>query len=460
MSKSLAAALLVLCSAPAFAGGAALKEGRAAYGRKDYARAAEFFQKAADEGDAAGMDALGLTYVKGQGVAKDPAAAVAWFKKSAALGDGGGLTDLGYSYERGLGVTRDYREALKYYVEGARHGNRAALNNLGSMFERGSGGLVQDYVEAYKWYILSSARGGSAHTAANIKRLADKMTKEQVAEAQKRATAFYAAVAGAGRASAPRSDVDKPKYSLPPVPDDFAVVIGIEKYAGLPPATYAERDALAVRDHLLALGYPARNVMLLTGAMATKGALSAALNSWLKNRATAKSTVFFYYSGHGAPDVSSKEAYLVPVDGQPEDLVDTALTVKEVYAKLDGLKAKRVIVALDSCFSGAGGRSVLPKGARPLVTQVDAGARYLGKVISLSASGGEQISGALDEQGHGAFTYYLLRGLNDGAGAAKAPTVKSLYEFLKPKVEDAARLQNRDQTPQLAAAGSADVSLR
>jgi hypothetical protein len=463
MKNRLAAALLIAgASAAAFAASDALKDGRAAHGKKDYARSAELFRKAADAGEAEAMDALGLSYAKGEGVEKDPAAAVEWFKKAAALGDPSGMTDLGYSYQLGLGVARDYREALKWYTQGAMRGNRAALNNLGLMYEKGSGGLIQDYIEAYKWYLISSARGGSAHTGANIKRLAAKMTKEQIAEAQKRATAFYAAVRGAGQTRGPRSDVDKPSYALTPAEDDYAVVVGIERYPALPSASFAERDALAVRAHLLALGYPARNVMLLTGSQATKGGLSAALNSWLKNRVTDKSTVFFYYSGHGAPDVASHEAYLVPVDGQPEDLADTALPVKDLYAKLGALKAKRVVVALDSCFSGAGGRSVLPKGARPLVTQVDAGAKALGKsMVSLSASGGEQISGSLDDQGHGAFTYYLLKGLNDAASrGGTAPTAQSLYEFLKPKVEDAARLQNRDQTPQFSAGGPADVPLR
>ena len=465
MNIRLAAALLLVCAAAsaALAESGELKEGRAAHLRKDYARSAELFRKAADAGEAAGMDALGLSYAKGEGVEKDPAAGVEWFKKAVALGDADAMTNLGYSYQKGLGVPRDSREAVKLYTQAAMRGNRYALNNLGAMYEHGSGGLIQDYVEAYKWYLISAARGGSAPTAANIKKLAAKMTKDQIAEAQKRATAFYAAATGSGRrTAAARSDVDKPKYSLPQALDDYAVVVGIEKYAGLPPASYAERDAVAVRDHLLALGYPARNVMLLIGAQATKGGLSAALNSWLKNRATEKSTVFFYYSGHGAPDVASREAYLVPVDGQPEDLADTALPLKELYAKLGALKAKHVVVALDSCFSGAGGRSVLPKGARPLVTSVDAGAKSLGKnVVSLSASGGEQISGTLDDQGHGAFTYYLLKGLNDGApGGGKAPTARSLYEYLKPKVEDAARLQNRDQPPQFAAGVSGDVSLR
>jgi len=453
---------LLLLAALAHADGVDNKEARAAYDKKDYARAFALYKPDADGGSAHAMSMIGYMYTNGQGVEKDPAAGVEYLKKSAELGDSGGLTNLGFAYEKGLGVARDYRKALEYYGKGAMRGNRFALNNLGSMYEHGQGGLVQDYVEAYKWYLLSNARGGSRKTSENVRRLAGKMTKEQIAEAQKRASAFYAAVTRAGAPAAarapagPRSDVDKPPFALPAAEDDYAVVVGVERYASLPPATWATRDALAVRDHLLALGYPPRNVMLLSGPEATNGRLAAALNSWLPNRTNEKSTVFFYYSGHGAPDVKSHEAYLVPVDGQAEDLADTAFPVKKLYEKLGALKAKRVIVALDACFSGAGGRSVLPKGARPLVTTVDAGTASLGKVVSLSAAGGEQISGALDEQGHGAFTYYLLKGLDGDGGKA---TAKSLYEYLKPKVEDAARLQNRDQTPQLAG-GAADVPLR
>ena len=41
-----------------------------------------------------------------------------------------------------------------------------------------------------------------------------------------------------------------------------------------------------------------------------------------------------------------------------------------------------------------------------------------------------------------------------GAGAAGMNCAKKLYEYLKPKVQDAARRDNRDQTPALL--GSAE----
>jgi len=203
-----------------------------------------------------------------------------------------------------------------------------------------------------------------------------------------------------------------------------------------------------VRSHLIALGYPERNIVLLGGSKATKTGIVKNVESWLPANVNEKSTVFVYYSGHGAPDPTTGKSYLVPWDGDPQFLDDTAYPVARLYEKLGALKAKRVIVALDSCFSGAGGRSVLAKGLRPLVSKVDAGNPGGGKVLSLTASGPDQVSGTLEDQGHGLFTYYLLSALNEKHGDA---SVGDLYGFLKPKVQDAARRQNRDQTPQLAA---------
>ena len=256
-----------------------------------------------------------------------------------------------------------------------------------------------------------------------------------------------------GPAAAPRpgSDVDRPRYHAGPRPHDYAVVVGIEKYSGdLPEAQFAERDALAVKDHLLAMGFQPRNIAYLSGSGATAGAMKKNLESWLPNNVQDDSTVVFYYSGHGSPDAATGQAYLVPWDGDPQYLKDTAYPLKRVYENLGALKAKRVLVVLDSCFSGQKGRSVLAQGTRPLVTKIELGVPAEGKIVSLTASNGDQISGTLPEQGHGAFTYYFLKGLNgDAAGADGSVTIEGLYDFLAPKVSDAARSQNRDQTPQL-----------
>ena len=273
-----------------------------------------------------------------------------------------------------------------------------------------------------------------------------------------------AAPVARGPVPAPASDVDTPAYKSAEQPNVLALIIGIEKYApdtGLPDAEFAERDAQAMREHLIALGYASRNIALLTGQKASFAGIRKNLETWLPNHVDENSTVFFYYSGHGSPDPQTGQAYLVPFDGDPQYLKDTAYPMKRIYEQLNALKARRVIVSLDSCFSGLKGRSVLAKGTKPLVSKVDLGMTGAGKVISLTASGSGEISGTADDQGHGLFTYYLLKGLNgDAKDKDGAVSVKSLYGYLSDRVSNAAKKDNRDQTPQLVMGDSSDFRLR
>ena len=262
------------------------------------------------------------------------------------------------------------------------------------------------------------------------------------------------------RSSPVASDVDNPDQHLAEVPDDFALVVGIEGYSNeLPAAQFAEHDAAAVRNHLLALGFPQRNIKFLTGQRATLSGLASYLEDWLPRNVKEDSRVFFYFSGHGAPSPESGQAYLVPWDGDPNFLDKTAYPVKKLYADLNALKAKQIIVALDSCFSGAGGRSVLAKGIRPLVNKVDMDVSAGGKLVLFAAAAAKETTSTLDDQGHGLFTYYFLKGLG---GAARdnsgAITPRGLYDYLKPKVQDAASRQNRDQTPVLEGATNAEIT--
>ena len=65
---------------------------------------------------------------------------------------------------------------------------------------------------------------------------------------------------------------------------------------------------------------------------------------------------------------------------------------------------------LDSCFSGAGGRSVLAQGARPLVMMTTSTV-LPSNIAVLSATQGSQISTSSPEKGHGIFTYYFLKAI-------------------------------------------------
>ncbi|MFI5345680.1 MAG: caspase family protein [Elusimicrobiota bacterium] len=260
------------------------------------------------------------------------------------------------------------------------------------------------------------------------------------------------------------SDVDEPSYGGHAArADDFALLIGISKYRDIPEAQFADNDAKAMKRHLLAMGYPEENIISLLGDHATNSSIAEKLERWLPMNVNADSTVFVYYSGHGAPDAESKQAYLVPWDGQPGALAETAFPLARFYKDLQKLPARHVLVALDSCFSGAGGRSVLAKGARPLVAKIDTEVPQDGKLVVFTASRADQVSGTLEDQGHGAFTYYFLKGLNGEAvadGSAAHVTVGSLYGYLAKRVNAAAHRQEREQNPQLLPSVESNGSLQ
>ena len=248
------------------------------------------------------------------------------------------------------------------------------------------------------------------------------------------------------------SGVETPAFRLPEDASKFALLVGVERYASLPTARYAVRDAEAMKANLLAAGYPERNIVLLTDQAASKSGLEKYLDAWLPKNTDGESSVLFYFSGHGAPDTGDAQAYLVPWDGDPKFLANTGYPVKRLYERLNSLKAKQVLVAMDSCFSGVGGRSVLAQGTRPLVAKIDLGKDVAGRVQALTAAASDEITGTDEAAGHGLFTYQLLKGLSAKDGRA---TLRELYDYLTPKVQDAARRDNRDQTPQIIGRGNA-----
>lgn len=261
-------------------------------------------------------------------------------------------------------------------------------------------------------------------------------------------------VKGAAEAAAAArgEDVDAPPKSTAKLdPNAFAVVVGIEKYRDVAGADFAARDAEVVRSYLTrSMGFDERNVILLENERATLTDLTTYLGPWLKDHADKKSRVFIYYSGHGAPDPTTGRAYLIPYDGDPAYPETKAFALSRLYDTLAKLPTDDVTVVLDSCFSGAGGRSLLAQGTRPLVNmRVDAAPA---NTVLLAASGPDQISTFDPDSRHGLLTYFLLKGLS-GAADVKGDgriTTRELYDYVRPSVERQARLRHVEQSPVLS----------
>lgn len=234
--------------------------------------------------------------------------------------------------------------------------------------------------------------------------------------------------------------------------EDVALVFGISNYREkiIPEVKYAARDAEVMAKYLEHLaGIPRSNMMVLTNDKVTKSDLEAYMEDWLPRRVTKNSRVFVYYAGHGAPDLQGKDAYIVPYDGNP-DFPTKLYPLSRMYETLNKLSSEKIIVMLDSCFSGAKGRSVTSEGARPLVISMENPSLITGKIAVVAASTANQISSDYDKVRHGLFTYYLLRGIRGDADVKKQGVVDlgSLYKYVRMNVSEKASLEfNRNQTP-------------
>jgi len=233
-------------------------------------------------------------------------------------------------------------------------------------------------------------------------------------------------------------------------PHDYAIIVGVGRYERLPPADFAEDDARDAAAMVTALGVPAENVVTLSGPRASMTEVVKYVEEWLPSRVSADSRVYFYYSGHGAPNVLDGVPYLMPWDADASFVKSTGLPLERVYAALGKLPAKEVIAMIDACFSGAGGRSVLAPGTRPLVA-VRAVGQVPPNISILTASASDEIAGSSPLLRHGLFSYYVMRGLSgeaDPKGTGHV-TLRQLHAYVRKHVILDARAEDREQTPTL-----------
>jgi TPR repeat protein len=433
--------------------------------KQDFIEAEKWLRMAANQGDAFSQNQLGDLYYEGQGVKKNFSSAIDWYKKAADQGNEYAQYNLGFMYRNGEGVPKNYSEAAKLFQKSADMGYSAAQLSLGVAYYYGEGVAV-DKVQTLAWFTLAAANNNIE--AAKSRDSVEKELKPiEVSKAQQLAAKLQTDI---DKRTDPENrlrqfvlDQNKPskqtvKTFLPPLlpapsykpaftPNDIAVIIGIEKYRAVPPTEYAAADAGMVRDYLKALGIPERNIEFLADDRATLSDIRKVIETKIPNMVKANSRVIVYYAGHGAPGAARGESYLVPYDGDPSFLADTAYPLSRLYDRLSRLKAKEVLVILDSCFSGAGGRSVLAKNTRPLVMVKETPPPSSKSMIVLTSSRGSQITTSLSEVGHGAFTYFFLRALQEGNR-----DIGEVFAYLNPRVTEEAKRQNVDQTPTISPA--------
>jgi uncharacterized protein len=155
--------------------------------------AAEWWKKAAAQGQWEAQFNLAGLYRSGEGVAKDEGLAFALYKVVASLADrkqgfipieaNAAQAILGFMCRLGEGTPKDDVQAAEWNLKAASAGQVPAQQNLGVAYLNGEG-VARDNVLAYAWSNLAAGQG-KADAGKNREVAARRMTPVEIAEAQR-----------------------------------------------------------------------------------------------------------------------------------------------------------------------------------------------------------------------------------------------------------------------------------
>jgi hypothetical protein len=144
----------------------------------------------ANAGDAAAQVQVGESYA----AARDYKQAAEWYRKAAEQGNIAGEVHIANLYRDGQGVARDKAQAASWYRKAADQGDAGAQGTLAMLYTLGQG-VPQSDVEAYYWFDLAAAvkTPKQEQYIVNRQNIGTRITADELAEVQERVAKWKAA---------------------------------------------------------------------------------------------------------------------------------------------------------------------------------------------------------------------------------------------------------------------------
>lgn len=234
----------------------------------------------------------------------------------------------------------------------------------------------------------------------------------------------------------------------------YALIIANEDYQFVDPVNFASHDGEVFKEYCIkTLGIPEKQVRYC--ANASYGVISGGVD-WLKyaldNFEGSKAIV--YYCGHGIPDEKTGDAFIIPVDGKGTNTA-TCYSLNKLYTTLAATKAVNVTYFMDACFTGANKEGSMLVAARGVAREAKK-EKLDGNAVVFSASSADETAMTYPEKGHGLFTYFLLKKMQETNGDV---TYDELAAYINRNVKKEAFLINeKPQTPVVATSPKAASS--
>ena len=144
--------------------------------------------------------------------------------------------------------------------------------------------------------------------------------------------------------------------------------------------------------------------------------------------------------------------YLLPYDGAPELLDDTAILRDRLFSDIASANPRSVTVFLDTCYSGTTRGTDMLIASRPIALKA-LKQSLPDNFTVLTAAAGDQTAKPLEEAKHGMFSYFLMKGMEGDADANQDNqiTAGELHAYVQSNV---VQQSSGSQTPELQ--GDAD----